>query len=131
MNALFRRAIEALARAGDAKNAGVTHASCMVLRLPHGLRAVFDDWLPTHQPMRRDKVIHRLESPLRAGRQNDPRFEHRIRGEGNFADQIGSVFRIWTRELELDGLVSPRALTGARSWPVTAARPTPIACSST
>ncbi len=120
------RAIEALARAGiptgallgpvipgltdheipklleAAKNAGASHASYIVLRLPHGLKKLFDDWLLTHQPLRRDKVIHRLES-LRGGRLNDPRFGSRMKGEGNFADQIGDSFRIWARKLGLDG----------------------------
>ena len=73
-----------------------------MLRLPHGLKALFDDWLQTHQPLRRDKVLHRLES-LRGGRLNDPRFGSRMKGEGNFADQIGGVFRIWARKHGLDG----------------------------
>ncbi len=120
------RAIEALAQAGiptgaligpvipgltdheipklleAAKNAGASHASYIVLRLPHGLKALFDDWLRAHQPLRRDKVIHRLES-LRGGRLNDPRFGSRMKGEGNFADQIGDSFRIWARKHGLDG----------------------------
>ena len=85
-----------------AKNAGATHASYIVLRLPHSLKVLFDDWLKTYQPLRRDKVLHRLES-LRGGRLNDPRFGSRMTGEGNFADQIGAVFRIWSRKYGLDG----------------------------
>ncbi|MBY0399286.1 PA0069 family radical SAM protein [Myxococcota bacterium] len=120
------RAIEALARAGiptgvmmgpvipgltdhempaileASKNAGASHASYIVLRLPFGLKALFDDWLRTHQPLRRDKVLHRLES-LRDGRLNDPRFGTRMRGEGHFADQIGATFRIWARRHGFDG----------------------------
>jgi DNA repair photolyase len=130
------RAIEALARAGiptgvmlgpvipgltdhempaileAAKSAGATHASYIVLRLPFGLKALFQDWLETHQPLRRDKVIHRLES-LRAGQLNDPRFGSRMRGEGHFADQIGGTFRIWARKLGLD---RPRPALSTESW---------------
>ncbi len=119
------RAIEALAQAGiptgamlgpvipgltdheipalleAARNAGASHASYIVLRLPHGLKTLFDEWLKTHQPLRRDKVLHRLES-LRGGRLNDPRFGTRLKGEGNFADQIGATFRIWSRRHGLD-----------------------------
>ena len=84
-----------------AKRAGATHASFIVLRLPHGLKALFDDWLRTHQPLRREKVLHRLES-LRGGRLNDPRFGSRMRGEGNFADQIATTFRVVSRRLGLD-----------------------------
>lgn len=120
------RAIEALAQAGiptgamlgpvipgltdheipalleAAKNAGASHARFIVLRLPHGLKNLFDEWLQTHQPLRRDKVLHRLES-LRGGRLNDPRFGSRMKGEGNFADQIGATFRIWSQRHGLDG----------------------------
>ncbi|MBK7950015.1 MAG: PA0069 family radical SAM protein [Deltaproteobacteria bacterium] len=87
-----------------AKNAGASHAGYIVLRLPFGLKTLFDDWLRTHQPLRRNKVLHRLES-LRDGRLNDPRFGTRMRGEGHFADQIGATFRIWARK---HGLDSPR-----------------------
>jgi len=85
-----------------AKNAGATSASYIILRLPHGLKALFQTWLETHQPLRKDKVLHRLES-LRGGQLNDPRFGTRMKGEGNFADQIGAVFRIWSRKHGLDG----------------------------
>ena len=119
------RAIEALARAGipvgailgpvipgltdheipslleAAKNAGAGYASYIVLRLPHGLKTLFADWLAAHQPLRREKVLHRLES-LRGGRLNDPRFGSRMKGEGHFADQIGASFRIWARRHGLD-----------------------------
>ncbi len=120
------RAIEALAQAGiptgamlgpvipgltdheipalleAAKNAGAGHASFIVLRLPHGLKTLFDEWLETHQPLRRAKVLHRLEN-LRGGRLNDPRFGTRLKGEGLFADQIGATFRIWSKRHGLDG----------------------------
>lgn len=85
-----------------AKNAGASHASYIVLRLPFGLKALFDDWLRRHHPLRREKILHRLES-LRGGRLNDPRFGSRMRGEGLYSDQIEASFRIWTRRLGLDG----------------------------
>ncbi len=96
-----------------AKSAGATHASYIVLRLPHGLKTLFDDWLQTYQPLRRDKVLHRLES-LRGGRLNDPRFGSRMKGEGNFADQIGDVFRIWARKHGLDGPQPPLSTAAFR-----------------
>ena len=81
--------------------AGASHAGSIVLRLPHGLADLFDDWLLTHRPLRREKVLHRLES-LRRGRLNDPRFGSRMRGEGRFAEQIADVFRLWARRTGLD-----------------------------
>lgn len=84
-----------------AANAGARWAGHIVLRLPHGLRDLFDDWLLTHRPLRRKKVLSRIES-LRGGRLNDPRFGTRMRGEGRFAEQIGDLFRISARRCGLD-----------------------------
>lgn len=84
-----------------AASAGATRAGHIVLRLPHGLKDLFDDWLETHRPLRRKKVLSRLES-LRGGRLNDPRFGSRMRGEGRFAEQIGGLFELMARRHGLD-----------------------------
>lgn len=81
--------------------AGASRAGHIVLRLPHGLRELFDDWLATHRPLRRTKVLSRLES-LRGGELNDPRFGTRMRGEGRFAEQIEGLFRLIARKHGLD-----------------------------
>ena len=86
----------------SASQAGAQWAGHIVLRLPHGVRDLFDDWLLTHRPLRRKKVLGRLES-LRGGRLNDPRFGSRMRGEGLFARQIADLFRLWARKQKLDG----------------------------
>ena len=88
-----------------AASAGASLAGYTLLRLPYGLRELFDDWLITHRPLRRKKVLHRLEA-LRDGKLNDPRFGSRMRGEGIFAKQISDVFRLWARKYALD---RPRA----------------------
>ncbi|MEO1934092.1 MAG: PA0069 family radical SAM protein [Myxococcales bacterium] len=85
-----------------AASAGAGWAGQTVLRLPHGVREIFDDWLLTHRPLRRKKVLSRLES-LRGGRLNDPRFGTRMRGEGRFAAQIADLFRLWARRQGLEG----------------------------
>ena len=51
--------------------------------------------------MRREKVLHRLES-LRGGNLNDPRFGSRMRGEGRFAEQISGLFELMVRKYGLD-----------------------------
>jgi DNA repair photolyase len=84
-----------------AASAGASWAGHIVLRLPHGLRDLFDDWLLVHRPLRREKVLSRLES-LRGGRLNDPRFGSRMRGEGQFAQQIADLFRLCARKQGLD-----------------------------
>jgi DNA repair photolyase len=85
----------------SAASAGASWAGHILLRLPHGLRDLFDDWLMTHRPLRRNKVLSRLES-LRGGRLNDPRFGSRMRGEGHFAQQIADLFRLWSRKQGFD-----------------------------
>ncbi|HEB90905.1 MAG TPA: PA0069 family radical SAM protein [Deltaproteobacteria bacterium] len=91
-----------------ARSAGARWASQTVLRLPHGLPSLFDDWLATHRPLRRKKVLHRLEA-LRGGRLDDPRFGSRMRGEGRFAEQIADLFRLSARRHGLEG--SPPGLS--------------------
>jgi DNA repair photolyase len=84
-----------------AASAGASRAGHIVLRLPYGVRDLFDDWLLNHRPLRRKKVLSRLES-LRGGRLNDPRFGTRMRGEGRFAEQIEGLFRLIARKHGLD-----------------------------
>jgi len=84
--------------------AGASFAGFLVLRLPHGVAPLFDDWLARHFPERRAKVRHRLEA-LRGGRLNDPRFGWRHRGQGVFAEQIRRLFETSARR---HGLHRPR-----------------------
>lgn len=99
-----------------AREAGARYASYVVLRLPYGVKEVFDNWLFRHFPERREKVLHRI-SELRGGKLNDPRFGFRMRGEGVFADQIRSLFEIAHRkygferegpELSTEGFKKPK-----------------------
>jgi DNA repair photolyase len=79
-------AILAAAAAAGARSAGF-----ILLRLPGAVKEVFDAWLREHLPDRRDKVLNRIRS-LRGGRLDDPRFGHRMEGEGVFAEQVGQLF---------------------------------------
>lgn len=74
-----------------AAGAGAGFAGRVVLRLPHGVKELFSEWLERHFPERREKVLNRLRA-LHGGRLYDPGFGHRQRGEGVFADQIGALF---------------------------------------
>lgn len=114
------RAIETLARAGvpigvlvapvvpgltdheiprileAAASAGATHASYVVLRLPHGIKEIFEEWLDRHFPSRKQKVLSRLRA-LRGGQLYDSRFGERQRGMGLFAEQIAQLFAMGVR----------------------------------
>ncbi|MGH0037243.1 MAG: PA0069 family radical SAM protein [Myxococcota bacterium] len=81
--------------------AGARFADYLIVRLPHGVLQLFDGWLASRLPERRDKVLNRLRS-LRGGRLNDPRFGHRHRGEGPFAEQVRALFCTSARRHGLD-----------------------------
>ena len=84
-----------------AAEAGATFASYILLRLPHGVKSMFEEWLGQHFPERRDKVLNRVRE-LRGGKLYDARFDVRGRGEGPWADQLRALFRITRDRLGLD-----------------------------
>jgi DNA repair photolyase len=79
-----------------AARAGARHAGYVVLRLPHAVKEIVDEWLERHYPDRKAKVLSRVRS-LRGGRLYDPRFGVRQRGEGAFAEQIAQLFEMGRR----------------------------------
>jgi DNA repair photolyase len=83
-----------------AARAGAGFAGRVVLRLPHGVKELFAEWLERHYPERREKVLNRLRA-LHGGRLYDPGFGHRQRGEGVFAEQIGLLFEASRRRAGL------------------------------
>ena len=79
-----------------AAEAGASYAMKTVLRLPHSVVTLFEDWLQRHVPDRREKVLQQIRS-LRGGELNDIRFGSRMRGEGPLAEQISQLFAIACR----------------------------------
>lgn len=86
--------------------AGARTASYILLRLPHGVKELFADWLERNFPDRKDKVLSRVRE-VRSGKLNDPRFRSRMRGEGPYADHIRSMFEVAKRRHGLDGPLEP------------------------
>ncbi|HUP21255.1 MAG TPA: PA0069 family radical SAM protein [Gemmatimonadota bacterium] len=84
-----------------AAQAGAVRAGWIMLRLPHGVKEIFEDWLARHFPDRKDKVLNRLRS-LRGGGLNDPRFGSRMRGDGPYAEQVRSMFDVACRRTGLN-----------------------------
>ena len=80
---------------------GVTRAGWLMLRLPHEVAGLFEAWLREHYPQRADRVLNRIRE-MRGGRLNDPRFVHRHRGEGPYAELIGARFEAACRRLGLN-----------------------------
>ena len=88
--------VEAAARAG-ARAAGY-----VVLRLPHAVAPLFEQWLTTHFPDRKEKVLQRLRA-MRAGKLSESAFGKRMRGEGTFAEQIEQLFDVACRKAGIQG----------------------------
>lgn len=76
-----------------AAEAGASFAHHVLLRLPGAVAGLFEDWLERQMPGRKAKVLQRLRS-LRGGRLNDPRFGHRMRGEGPIAEAVARLFHL-------------------------------------
>ena len=97
-------------------DAGATGASYILLRLPHGVKALFADWLATHAPDRRDRVLNRVRE-TRGGQLYEARFGERMRGEGVYADQIRQLFETARRRVGLDGAAPPLSAAAFRRPP--------------
>ena len=81
--------IEALVAAVAA--AGAREVSYIPVRLPHEVAPLFRAWLDAHYPDRAAKVMA-IINDLRGGRDNDPNFGTRMRGQGVWADLIRTRF---------------------------------------
>ena len=80
-----------------AREAGATSAGFTVVRLPYANTTLFEKWLETHFPDRKDKVLNRIRS-MRGGKLYDAEWGKRMRGEGIFAEQIEAMFNVARRK---------------------------------
>ncbi|OYX39604.1 MULTISPECIES: PA0069 family radical SAM protein [unclassified Sphingomonas] len=84
-----------------AATAGADTASFIPVRLPWEVAPLFRAWLDTHFPDRAAKVMAIVQQ-LRGGRDNDPGFGSRMRGQGPWGDLFRSRFSIACRRLGLN-----------------------------
>ena len=80
-----------------AREAGATTAGFVPLRLPYAVAPLFEQWIGTHFPLRKDKVLGRIRE-LRGGKLNDPNFGSRMQGFGPFAEQISALFDVYSKK---------------------------------
>jgi DNA repair photolyase len=73
--------------------AGASGVSYIPVRLPWEVAPLFRAWLDTHFPDRAGKVMAIVQS-LRGGKDNDPRFGMRMKGQGPWAALLATRFRI-------------------------------------
>ena len=93
-----------------AREAGATSAGFTVVRLPHGDKALFENWLTMHFPDRKEKVLNRIKA-MRGGKLYDAQWGSRMRGEGIFAEQIAQMFQVARRKAGFKN--DPRELSTA------------------
>ncbi len=84
-----------------ARDAGATEAMFVMLRLPREISDLFREWLAQARPDRARRVMS-LISQVRGGRDNDPAFGARMRGEGPLAALTAARFRAACARLGLN-----------------------------
>jgi DNA repair photolyase len=89
----------------EAARAGATGAGYVVLRLPLEIKDLFRDWLQRYFPDRATRVMS-IVRQMRGGRDYDPEWGKRQKGEGPYAKLIAARFGAACRRLGLD---KPRA----------------------
>jgi len=96
---------ELLRRAADA---GATHAGITYLRLPGAVGPLFEAWLQTHAPLRKERVLNRVREG-HGGSVDDRRFGRRMRGGGPYAEQVRALFRLARRRVGIPEASPPLA----------------------
>jgi len=85
-----------------AAKAGATSAMYVTLRLPLEIKDLFREWLVDARPERAARVMS-LVRQTRGGRDYDPEWSHRMKGEGPVAELIATRFRAALKRYGLDG----------------------------
>ncbi|MCW0197560.1 PA0069 family radical SAM protein [Sphingopyxis sp.] len=96
--------IEAIMAA--AAEAGAIRASYILMRLPYEVAPLFRAWLAAHYPDRADKVMHMVQD-IRGGRDNDPGFFTRMKGQGIWPQLIRQRVRRAARARGMDRRFPP------------------------
>lgn len=106
--AITDREIEPLLE--QAAGAGASSAGYVLLRLPMEIRDLFREWLAEKRPDAASRVIS-LMRQMRGGRDYDPTWMRRGRGQGPFAEMIAKRFRAAMRRHQLDTRQKPLDFT--------------------
>ncbi len=89
-----------------AAEAGAQTAGYSIVRLPHGLKTLFSDWLEAHYPTKKGKVLNHLQE-IRGGQLNDTRFGQRMHGQGHYAETIAQLFAVSRKRYHLNNPLPP------------------------
>ena len=84
-----------------AAEAGAQAAAYTLLRLPWSVEEVFFHWLDRCVPTKAERVRSHIRS-TRDGKNYDSQFGTRMRGTGEFADQINKAFQVFHKRCGFD-----------------------------
>lgn len=87
----------------QARNAGAGWAGYVLLRLPHELKELFQQWLHQHEPLKASHVMNRIRD-CRGGKEYQAEFGSRMSGEGIFADLLRQRYRRAMKRLDFKGV---------------------------
>jgi DNA repair photolyase len=72
----------------------------IMVRLPGNVKAVFEERMRQGFPLTVEKILARTRE-MHGGKLNDPRFGHRMRGEGEYAAAVERLFAATAERLGL------------------------------
>ncbi|WP_295180620.1 PA0069 family radical SAM protein [uncultured Christiangramia sp.] len=77
----------------EVANRGALGVGYTIVRLNGSIGEIFTDWIKKSMPDRADKVLNQI-ADIHGGSLNDSRFGTRMKGEGQFAEQVKQQFQI-------------------------------------
>jgi DNA repair photolyase len=84
-----------------ARAAGAVTAGMIPLRLPHGVKDIFADWIARAYPDRAGRVLNRVRE-MRGGELYDSTWHRRMRGDGVYAEHLRTLFEAASRKHGFD-----------------------------
>ncbi|HEY5810344.1 MAG TPA: PA0069 family radical SAM protein [Povalibacter sp.] len=80
--------------------AGARYAGYVLLRLPHEVKDLFREWLTTHEPLKAQHVMSRMQA-MRGGVDYDSAWGMRQKGQGEYAQLLSMRFQAACRRYGL------------------------------
>lgn len=88
----------------SAADAGARSANFTMLRLPYGVKHLFESWAKEHYPDRANKILNRIKE-MRGGKLYDSEWGTRMRGTGVHADHISHMFKLYKKKYGLNNRI--------------------------
>ena len=85
--------VKILELAKTVSECGASSLHYTIVRLNGAIGPLFEDWVQKNYPDRAAKVLHQIMD-CHGGKLSDNRYGKRMRGEGNIAKNIASLFRL-------------------------------------